>query len=164
HPRRAAPPWRSPVRSQAGSCFGPRIHGRSSAGARRCIYHGPARYQRAGCGIAPRGFCRRWRGIPRRGCRMSDIVRAMDDPNLFASWFPGASWNGWRCVLKDAYALPMMDAELTFFRTVADRAPPDRRVKELWVIAGRRAGKDSVASLIGAFTAALFDGGNVLRP
>jgi hypothetical protein len=35
---------------------------------------------------------------------------------------------------------------------------------KLWVIAGRRAGKDSVASLIGAFTAALFEGGKVLRP
>jgi hypothetical protein len=47
---------------------------------------------------------------------------------------------------------------------VADRAPPARRVKELWVIAGRRAGKDSIASLIGTWTAALFDGGDVLRP
>jgi hypothetical protein len=95
---------------------------------------------------------------------MSDIVRAMDDPNLFQPWFRGASWDGWGAVLKAAYALPLSAGELAFFRTVADRAPPARRVKELWVIAGRRAGKDSVASLIGTFTAALFDETHRLRP
>jgi hypothetical protein len=94
-----------------------------------------------------------------------DIVSAMDDPNLFGSAFTGPSWDGWRAVLRAAFALPMSAAEQAFFRTVADRAPPRQRVRELWVIAGRRAGKDSIASVIAAHAAALFDGQHVLlRP
>ena len=46
---------------------------------------------------------------------------------------------------------------------VADRSPPTRRTKELWIIAGRRAGKDSIASLL-AGTAALGDYRAQLRP
>jgi len=34
-----------------------------------------------------------------------DIVSAMNDPALFADWFQGESWDGWRAVLKAAYAL-----------------------------------------------------------
>jgi hypothetical protein len=94
-----------------------------------------------------------------------DIVAAMDDLNLFGSAFPGSTWDGWRAVLKAAFALPMSDAERAFFRTVADREPPGHRVRELWVVAGRRAGKDSIASLVAAHAAALFDGQHVLlRP
>jgi hypothetical protein len=66
--------------------------------------------------------------------------------------------------LKAAYALPMSDSEIEFFRTVADRDPPKKRVRELWIIAGRRAGKDSVASVIAAHSAALFADGHRLRP
>jgi hypothetical protein len=93
-----------------------------------------------------------------------DIVRTMDDPNLFGPWFKGPSWDGWRTVLKGAYGLPMSEAEIAFFRSIADRDPPARRVKEVWIISGRRAGKDSVASLIGAYTAALFDPADRIRP
>jgi hypothetical protein len=92
------------------------------------------------------------------------IVTALDDERLFLPWFRGSSWDGWRTVLKAAYALPMTDDEIEFFRSVADRDPPERRVKELWCIAGRRAGKDSVASAIAAHTAALFSEGHRLRP
>jgi hypothetical protein len=54
--------------------------------------------------------------------------------------------------------------ERAFFRTLADRDPPRRQVRELWIIAGRRAGKDSIASVIAAHSAALFDSGHILRP
>ena len=27
---------------------------------------------------------------------MIDIISALDDPALFAPWFPGATWNAWR--------------------------------------------------------------------
>jgi hypothetical protein len=95
-----------------------------------------------------------------------DIVTAMDDPSLFRPWFEGESWNGWRSVLKAAFALPMTEGDIAFFRSVAgDREPPKKRVRELWVVVGRRGGKDSVASLITAHTAALFDQGSAtLRP
>ena len=57
----------------------------------------------------------------------------------------GESWRGWRTVLKAAYGMPLDDDELPFFRKVAQRDPPGRRVRELWLIVGRRGGKDSVA-------------------
>lgn len=92
------------------------------------------------------------------------IVDAMDDPALFQPWFAGASWSGWRTILKGAFAIAMSDDERAFFRTVADREPPAQRVKELWIIVGRRGGKDSIASEIAAYVAAMFDDGGRLRP
>jgi hypothetical protein len=92
------------------------------------------------------------------------IDEALTDPALFQPWFPGETWDGWRAVLKAAYALPMTDAEIEFFRTIAERDPPQQRVKELWCVVGRRGGKDSVASVIAAHSAALFDQGHRLRP
>jgi hypothetical protein len=92
------------------------------------------------------------------------IADALTDPELFQPWFPGETWDGWRAVLKAAYALPMTGDEVDFFRTVAQRDPPERRVRELWCVVGRRGGKDSVASAIAAHSAALFSDGDRLRP
>jgi hypothetical protein len=93
-----------------------------------------------------------------------NIVAAMDHPGLFGQWFSGPSWDNWRAVLKAAYALPMRDDEGAFFKSVAgDRDPPTKRVRELWVVGGRRSGKDSIASLILGYSAGLFDGQNKLR-
>lgn len=93
-----------------------------------------------------------------------NIVEAMNHAGLFEQWFQGASWDGWRSVLKAAYALPMSEAEVSFFKSIAgDRKPPGKQVKELWCVAGRRAGKDSIASLVVAFSAALFSGQHALR-
>jgi hypothetical protein len=93
-----------------------------------------------------------------------DIVQAMDDPSLFGGSFQGPSWDAWKAILKAAYALPMTDAEVEFFRSVTDRDPPKKRVRELWLIIGRRGGKDSIASLILAYSAAWFSGQGKLRP
>jgi hypothetical protein len=93
-----------------------------------------------------------------------NIVDAMNDTALFGPWFRGGSWDGWRAILKAAFALPMTPEEITFFRTVAEREPPKSRVKACWIAAGRRAGKDSVASLIMSHAASLFDQGHRLRP
>jgi hypothetical protein len=92
------------------------------------------------------------------------IIDCMD--RLFPQWFAGESWDGWRTVLKAAFALPMTKAEIAFFKTVAgDRKPPKRRVREFWVVAGRRAGKDSVASLAAAYASIFFRAGlDKLRP
>jgi len=96
---------------------------------------------------------------------MIPVVDAMSDPHLFGRWFNAPSWATWRAVLRAAYALPMSDDDLDLFRAVAgNRAPPTRPVKELWAIAGRRSGKDSVASLIAAHTAAMMDFRPRLRP
>jgi hypothetical protein len=93
-----------------------------------------------------------------------DIVAAMNHPKLFADWFPGQSWDAWRAILRAAFALPMTESEVDFVRTVAERDPPEKPVRELWIIAGRRAGKDSIASLVSAHAAAFFSHADRLRP
>jgi len=93
-----------------------------------------------------------------------DIVACMEHPKLFGSWFQGESWNGWKAILKAAYALPMSADEVAFFKSVSgDREPPRKKVSELWIVGGRRSGKDSIASLIVAYSAAFFTGQHKLR-
>ena len=88
---------------------------------------------------------------------MMEIGTALTDPKVFEPWFSGPSWDGWKAVLRAAFAEKMTKAEADFFRTVASREPPGQRMRELWVIAGRRCGKDSIASVIAAHAAASFD-------
>ena len=92
-----------------------------------------------------------------------DIGAAFSDPRVFGPWFQGHSWDGWRTVLRGAFGEKMTKAERTFFHSVAKRAPPSSRVRELLVVSGRRSGKDSVASGIAAHIAASFEPG-ALRP
>ncbi len=92
------------------------------------------------------------------------ITALFDDPNLLGAWFAGASWDAWRAILKGAFAQPMTDAEIATFRSLCARDPPRHRVKELWVLAGRRAGKDSVASLIACYAGAFVNYHQWLRP
>ena len=92
------------------------------------------------------------------------VLDAMDDEAMFKSSFEGESWNGWRVILKAALCLPMTRDEIAFFRSVAGgRDLPSKPVRELWIIAGRRSGKDSVASALACHAAALFDQGHRLR-
>lgn len=93
-----------------------------------------------------------------------EIGAALTDPNIFEPWFCGPSWDGWRAVLRGAFGEKMTKSEKAFFRTVASRDPPAGRVKEWWIIAGRRAGKDSIASASGAHMAANFQSNGRLRP
>jgi len=58
------------------------------------------------------------------------------------------SWWGWRVIIKAAFAVPLEEDELKFFYQVAHRDPPLVPVRELWLIVGRRGGKDSVASML----------------
>ena len=94
----------------------------------------------------------------------ASIADAFDDPAAFGGAFPGPSWGLWRAIIKSAFALPMTDDEVAAFRSVADRDPPRAHVKELWIIAGRRAGKDSVAAGIAAWFGAFQNYDGLLRP
>jgi hypothetical protein len=87
------------------------------------------------------------------------IADALRDPRLFGTeqLFRGASWDLWRAVMKAAFGEALTASELEIFRAVAGREPPAHRVKELVAIAGRGAGKDSIASLVAAFVAMSFD-------
>src|SRR4051812_16514528 len=96
--------------------------------------------------------------------RLMSPASAIGDPALLGPSFVGASWDTWRATLRAAYAEPLNPDELTLFHAVAGaRDPPRTPVKELWVVAGRRSGKDSIASAI-ATTIALGDHRKHLRP
>jgi hypothetical protein len=78
---------------------------------------------------------------------------------------PGESWDGWKSIVRGISALPMSAADIEFFGSVTgNRTPPKRRPREIWIAAGRRAGKDSVASAVAAHAAAYFDQQDRLRP
>jgi hypothetical protein len=95
---------------------------------------------------------------------LPNIITALNDPKLFEPSFRGPTWDGWRIVLKAAYGLALTSDEVAFFKSIAgDREPPTVPVRELWVIAGRGAGKDSIASVIAAYSAALFSQQDRLR-
>jgi hypothetical protein len=94
---------------------------------------------------------------------MITASEAIADDNLLGRGFVGESWSTWRAVLRAAEGLPLADDQREAFRAVAEREPPAGRVRELWVVAGRRSGKDSVASAIAA-AAALGDYRGHLRP
>jgi len=83
---------------------------------------------------------------------------------MFGRWFDGPSWDVWRAVARAAFGASMSRREIELFRGLAGRDPPRGRVKELWVISGRRSGKDSIASAIAAHVAASFDPAGLLRP
>lgn len=88
----------------------------------------------------------------------------MNHPKLFGPAFTGPSWEPWKTVLKAGDGLPMNAEETAFFKSVAgDRDPPTARTREQWWVVGRRGGKDSVASVVAAFTAASFNQPHLLR-
>jgi phage terminase large subunit-like protein len=89
---------------------------------------------------------------------------AMSSPLLFEPFFRGQSWDRWRLVVKAAYGEPLSLSELAKFHEVAGRNQPSHRVRELVCIAGRGAGKDSIASLLAACIAINFQSAGKLRP
>jgi hypothetical protein len=75
------------------------------------------------------------------------ILEALPDQQLFGDTFQGESWETWRAVLAAAFALPMTDDQAeTFKRLAGGREPPEKRVSELVVIAGRRSAKTQTAA------------------
>ena len=60
----------------------------------------------------------------------------------------------WLATLKAAFGLTLNDEELKTFATVAGgRAPPLKRVRELWCVVGRRGGKSRIAAALACFFA-----------
>ena len=92
-----------------------------------------------------------------------NLLNSMTHPALFGKWFSGPSWNNWRTIIKATTALPMSDDERAFFRSVADREPPTKPARTTAYIMGRRAGKDSIASVDVAHAAAFFGSQDKLR-
>ena len=90
------------------------------------------------------------------------IIDAVNDKLLFAShfkdrWFgPKGTWKPWLSFLSAAFALPMDDADLAIFKQCTGLdAPPTERVRECWLVCGRRSGKSRVLALTAAYLATL---------
>jgi len=74
--------------------------------------------------------------------------------DALSEWFGGASWATWRVVLKILFALPMEKDELALFQRLSGRmTPPAERVKEAWLVFGRRGGKSLIAAFLALFSA-----------
>lgn len=85
-----------------------------------------------------------------------NYIEALDHPQLFGRWFAGASWKTWRTVERAIFGLPIPEDDLPLFRELTGReAPPDRPVKEAWIIAGRRSAKSRKAATIGTYLATI---------
>lgn len=83
-----------------------------------------------------------------------DIIEFMRSPDLLGETFAADSWEPWRAVLSGAFAVPMTDDRLEHFTKLAGgRKPPETRVRELWVIAGRRSAKTHNAAAAAVYLA-----------
>jgi hypothetical protein len=95
-----------------------------------------------------------------------NILQAIDDPALFASWFRDrATWSGWRTFLATLFGLPVTPEQLAFYTQCTGRtAAPESLVEEAWLICGRRAGKSFVLALIAVYLACFRDYRPYLQP
>ena len=84
------------------------------------------------------------------------INRALFDERLLGAGLGDPdSWLTWRAVLMAAFGLPLDAGDTQLFLAVAGaRKPPTKRVRELWVVAGRRSGKSRIAAALSAYFAA----------
>src|SRR6516165_5707661 len=87
------------------------------------------------------------------------ILDAIADEKLFGSRFKNdATWSVWRVFLAALFALPMTAEQLAVYSKYTGRtSPPDKPVREAWIVAGRRAGKSFVLAVCAVFLAAFFD-------
>ena len=83
-----------------------------------------------------------------------NILEFMDNKELMGQAFQGDSWETWRAVLSGAFALPLEGDQLKTFTTLAGgRNPPLKRVRELYIIAGRRSAKSQTAAAMAVYLA-----------
>src|SRR5918992_5309404 len=87
------------------------------------------------------------------------IDESLCDQNLLGAGFGDLStWSTWIVGLKAAFGEPLTADERAIFAQIAgERAPPDRRVRELWAVVSRRAGKSRVAAAVGTYLGAIVD-------
>src|ERR1700722_16063483 len=85
------------------------------------------------------------------------IDRALTDPNLLGAALGDLkTWATWLTVARAAFALGMSKKDRETFEEIAGgRQPPKKRVRELWVLAGRRSGKTRVAAATAVHIAAI---------
>ncbi|TIO26936.1 MAG: terminase [Mesorhizobium sp.] len=94
------------------------------------------------------------------------IDTALRDPLLLgAALGTSPTWDPWIGILRAAYGLELSASERVSFDAVAGgREPPQKRVRELWAIVGRRSGKSRIAAALASFIAAFQDHAGKLAP
>jgi hypothetical protein len=80
------------------------------------------------------------------------IDKVFTDRRLIAASLNPSTRRTWLTVLKAAYARKLSDEEQAIFKTVAgDRAPPTKRVREIWISVGRRGNKSEMSAAAGVY-------------
>jgi len=96
-----------------------------------------------------------------RGRRKAGEVRgAAPDASLalalFDHTFSGPTWRAWRAWLCAVLGVPMAPDEWAVYaRCTACQQPPTAACREVWTVAGRRAGKSRLAAFVAVFLAAV---------
>ena len=94
-----------------------------------------------------------------------NIIEALDDPALFATYFLSATWAQWRVFLTALFALPMDADNLAIYEHHTARAdPPRQQAAEAALIVGRRGGKSRILALVAVFLATFRDYKPYLAP
>lgn len=85
-----------------------------------------------------------------------NVLDFMQTRDFMGDTFHGDSWEPWRAVLSGAFGLPMEDDRLEQFKRLAGgREAPVSRVRELWVVAGRRSAKTQTAAAVAVYLATI---------
>jgi len=98
------------------------------------------------------------------------ILDALADPALFGPNFPEAeTWTAWRVFLATVFGIPMSGddpatAMAIYAKCTGRQTFPTSPAREVWCIAGRRAGKSRIAALLAVFVAAFRSYVGVLAP
>ena len=97
---------------------------------------------------------------------MTNILDAVSDPKLFAPWFKDpASWERWFAFLAALFNLPMTPEQFATYQQCTNRSePPGERIKQAWLICGRRSGKSFMLALVAVFLACFHDYQQYLSP
>ena len=94
-----------------------------------------------------------------------NILRALDDPKVFAPFFRGSSWQVWRVFLAALFGLPLTSEQLAAYTKHTGRTTaPTKPLHEAWLVCGRRSGKSFILALIAVFLACFRDWRPLLGP
>jgi hypothetical protein len=94
-----------------------------------------------------------------------NIIKALNDPHVFARYFKGESWNVWRVFLATLFGLPLGPDQLRLFQQFTGRtAAPASPLREAWLVVGRRGGKSFVLAVVAVFLACFKDWKPYLGP
>lgn len=95
-----------------------------------------------------------------------NIVQAIRDRNLFGSLFKDPkSWHSWTVYLSFLFGLPIDAEDLDLIRRCSGLiSPPAERVRESYVICGRRSGKSFISAIIAVYLAVFKDWKPYLSP